>query len=219
MKRIAVVLGLALLAVFTPFNVQAQSTVNRVTGPGTIDIAGSSNVNTEGQKYSYYAGLSGNTPAATPTDVAVLAGSATKTVKITRITLTVQATTGAIIDYRLMVRSGGTQSAVNTAFTVAAHGGPMDTNDPVSSVIANGLSGVYTSNPASSGTTVGIPVAWTVHAATPATGGVTVLEYVCNRPSKCLTLRGATQFLAVNGNGHTLATAEKFGISFEWTEE
>lgn len=198
---------------------QAQM-VNRITGPSTLDVQGSSNVNVEGQKVSYFASLGNNTPAATPTDVAIIAGSATKTVKITRITVTVQATTGAIGEYRLVLRSGGTQSAVNTAFANGTHSGPFDSTSAASTVIANGLSGVYTANPASTGTVVGSPVNWTINIPTPATGAAVVMEYTCGpRPAQCITLRGATQFLAVNGNGHTLAAGEKFGVSYEWTEE
>ena len=44
-------------------------------------------------------------------------------------------------------------------------------------------------------------------------------KYECTVPNKCITLRGLTQFLAVNGNGHTLLTGEKVGVEFNWTEE
>lgn len=213
-----IVLGL-LLSVGSAFADCGSSLVNAVPQPGQIDSFGASRANTEGCKPSYFASLGNNTPAATPTDVAILSGSATKTVRVTRVTVTVQATTGAIGEYRLVLRSGGTQSAVNTAFANGTHSGPFDSSDAASTAIATGLSGVYTSNPASVGTTVGIVQDWTVHVATPATGGIAVLEYTCTRPAKCVVLRGATQFLAVNGNAHTLATAEKFGVSFEWTEE
>lgn len=218
MKRILNTLLAAALAI-AAFAAPAQM-VNRITGPGILDQAGAAQVNTEGQKASYFASLGSNTPAATPTDVAVLPGSATKTVKITRVTVTVQATTGAVGEYRLVLRSGGTQSAVNTAFANGTHSGAFDSNNIASTVIANGLGGVYTANPASAGTVVGVPIDWTINVPTPATGAAVVMEYTCGpRPAQCITLRGATQFLAVNGNGHTLATGEKFGVSYEWTEE
>lgn len=216
MKRLTHLIAAALLAAFA-LGAQAQM-VNRITGPSILDQAGASQVNIEGSKASYFASLGNNTPAATPTDVAILTGSATKTIKVTKVRITLQATTGAIGEYRLIMRSGGTQSAVNTAFANATHSGQFDSNDAASTVIAAALAGVYTGNPASTGTTVGIIDDWTVSTPT-ATGGYTVLEYTCSRPAKCITLRGVTQILAVNGNGHTLATAEKFGIAFEWTEE
>lgn len=213
MKKILAGLALAAFA----FSAQAQL-VNRVMGPGTVDVMGSEQVNFEGQKKTFFASLGANTPAATPTDVAILTGATGKVVKVTKVRVTLQGTTGAIGEYRLMKYSGGTQSAVNTAFAAGTHAGAMDSGDGASSVITAALSGVYTSNPASSGTTVGIIDDWTVSTPT-AVNGYTVLTYECLRPAKCITLRGATQILAVNGNGHTLATAEKFGVSFEWTEE
>lgn len=214
MKRLThLILAAALAAV--SIGAQAQM-VNRITGPSILDQAGASQVNTEGQKSSYFASLGSNTPAATPTDVAILTGSATKTIKVTRVTITVQATASGAVVYDLVKRSGGTQSAVNTAFAGATHAGAMDSNDAASTVITAGLAGVYTSNPASTGTTIGIVKDWSPTIL--ANAGV-VFEYVCTQPAKCITLRGATQVLAINGAGHTLLTGEKVGVSFEWTEE
>lgn len=214
MKRFNLFLAAALLALFAAGS-NAQ-VVNRVTSLPVIDAAGAGQVNIEGQKASYFASLGNNTPAATPTDVAILTGSSTKIVKVTRVRITVASTAAAVIEYRLVVRSGGTQSAVNTAFANGTHSGPFDSNDAASTVIAAGLAGVYTSNPASTGTVVGIPADWTV---TSVTTGALELKYECSVPTKCITLRGTTQFLAVNGNGHTLATGEKVGVEFNWTEE
>lgn len=194
----------------------AFAQVNAVPAPGTRDNSGAAYANIEGQKASYFASLGTNTPAATPTDVAILTGSSTKTIKVTKVRVTVEATAAGVIEYRLMKYSGGTQSAVSTAFAAGTHAGPQDSNDAASTVITAGLAGVYTSNPGSSGTTVGIVDDWTV---TMPANGTTILEYNCRGPAKCITLRGTTQVLAVNGNGHTLLTGEKFGVVFEWTEE
>lgn len=211
MKHIRMILA-ALLAFAFP----ALAQVNAVTGPGIRDTIGASYANIEGQKASYFASLGNNTPAATPTDVAILTGSSTKTIKVTHVRVTVQATAAGVLEYRLMKYSGGSQSAVNTAFANGTHSGPMDSNDAASTMIAAGLAGVYTGNPASSGTTVGIIADWTVSMVA---DGTVVLEYNCSVPSKCITLRGTSQVLAVNGNGHTLLTGEKFGVDFNWTEE
>lgn len=171
---------------------------------------------TEGSKPTYFASLGANTPAAAPTDVAILTGSASKTIRVTHVRITVQATAAGAIEYRLMKYSGGTQSAVNTAFAAATHAGAFDSGDTASTVITAGLAGVYTSNPGSSGTTVGIVDDWTI---TMAANGTTVLDYSCTRPARCIVLRGTSQVLALNGNGHTLLTGEKVGVSFEWSEE
>lgn len=193
-----------------------SSLVNAVPQPGQIDSFGASRVNTEGCKPSYFASLGANTPAATPTDIAILTGSSTKTIRVTRVTISVAATSSGAVVFDLVKRSGGTQSAVNTAFANGTHSGPTDSNDAASTVIAAGLAGVYTSNPASTGTVVGIVKDWSPTIL--ANAGV-VFEYVCTQPAKCITLRGTSQVLAVNGAGHTLLTGEKVGVSFEWTEE
>lgn len=214
MKRFTHLILAAALAAFA-IGAQAQM-VNRITGPSILDQAGASQVNIEGSKVSYFASLGNNTPAATPTDIAILTGSATKLITVTHVRISVGATASGAVEYRLMKYSGGTQSAVNTAFAAATHAGAFDSTDIASTVITAGLAGVYTSNPASSGTTVGIVDDWTTTIL--ANAGV-VFEYTCTRPSKCIKLRGTTQVLAVNGNGHTLLTGEKVGVAFEWTEE
>lgn len=218
MKNLRSILSvlMALLAVGVFETQGANAQVNSVPALGIRDAQGVTYANTEGQKATYFASLGGNTPGAAPTDVAILTGSSTKTIKVTKVRITVQATAAGAIEYRLMKYSGGTQSAVNTAFAATTHAGPIDSNDAASSVITAGLAGVYTSNPASSGTTIGIVDDWTV---TVLANGTNVLEYDCREPAKCITLRGTGQVLAVNGNGHTLLTGEKFGIAFEWTEE
>lgn len=205
-----------LAAVLAATSCVSQAQVNRVTALPIIDNAGAGYANISGQKASYFAALGNNTPAATPTDVAILTGSSSKTITVTRVVVSVASTAASVIEYRLMKYSGGTQSAVNTAFAAGTHAGAYDSNDAASTVITAGLAGVYTSNPASSGTTVGIIEDWTV---TSSSANALVLEYNCTRPSKCITLRGTTQVLAINGNGHTLATGEKVGVKFEWTEE
>lgn len=209
--RIAILAAAALLASFV-----ATAQVNSVPGPGTRDVSGAAYANSEGTKASYFASLGANTPAATPTDVSILTGSATKTIKVTKVRITMQATASGAVEWRLIKRSGGTQSAVDTAFANGTHSGPMDSSDPASTVIAAGLAGVYTGNPASTGTVVGIVDDWTV---TQLANATMVLEYSCIRPARCITLRGTAQKLAINGNGHTLLTGEKVGISYEWTEE
>lgn len=212
MKRFnALVLAAAVL-----FAQAAFAQVNRVPALGITDSAGATQVNTEGQKASYFASLGSNTPAATPTDVAILTGSSTKTIKITKIRLTVQATASGVMEWRLVKRTAGTQSAVDTPFLAGTHAGPFESTDSASTVITAAAAGVYTSNPASTGTVIGIVDDWTITELANATINLT---YTCMQPAKCITLRGATQVLAINGNGHTLLTGEKFGITFEWTEE
>jgi hypothetical protein len=192
--------------------------VNRVPALGITDSAGVNYVNSEGQKATYFAALGGNTPAATPTDIAILTGSSTKTIKVTRVLLTVQATAAGLVQFDLVKRIGGTQSAVNTAFAANTHAGLMDSADAASSVITAGLAGIYTANPASVGTLSGIYDSRTV---TVLANGLNQLEWkFCDRAgARCPVLRGVTQVMAISGAGHTLLAGEKFGVAFEWTEE
>jgi hypothetical protein len=195
----------------------ANAQVNSVPGLGNRDAAGVTYANQDGQKASYFVALGGNTPAATPTDIAIITGSSTKIIRVTRVRLTVQATAAGLIQYDLVKRVGGTQSAVNTAFVANTHGGLFDSGDAASAVITAGLAGVYTANPASLGTLSGILDSATV---TMPANGTTVIEWkFCDRPARCPVLRGTTQILAINGAGHTLLAGEKFGVSFEYTEE
>jgi hypothetical protein len=212
-KFYAILIAMALMAFTSLASAQA---VNRVTSLPIIDAVGAGQVNIEGQKASYFAGALNNTPAAAATDVAILTGSATKTVKISRVRITVAATAAGQIDVAIIKRIGGTQSAVNTAFAANTNSGQSDSSDVASTVVAAGLAGIYTGNPASVGTVSGQAAMWSVQV--PA-NGTTQLLYECTVPSKCLTLRGTTQIAAVNLNGDTLLTGEKFGIEFDWTEE
>lgn len=213
MKRIALLLAgltFALAAIAQP--------VNRVPALGITDSAGVAYTNQEGQKATYFAGLGNNTPAATPTDIALLTGSSTKTIKVTRVLLTVEATASGVVQFDLVKRVGGTQSAVNTAFAANTHAGLMDSNDAASSVITAGLAGVYTGNPASVGTLSGIYDSRTIIVLANTT---VQLEWrFCDRGgAKCPTLRGVTERMAISGAGHTLLAGEKFGVAFEWTED
>lgn len=214
MKRFTNMLAIAALALAA---LPAFAQVNQVPAAGTRDAAGVTYANQDGQKAAYFVGLGANTPAATPTDIAILTGSATKTIRVTRVRLTVQATAAGVIQYDLVKRVAGTQSAVNTAFAANTHGGLFDSNDAASTVITAGLAGIYTANPASLGTLSGILDSATV---TMPANGTTVIEWkFCDRPARCPVLRGTTQLIAINGAGHTLLTGEKFGVSFEYTEE
>lgn len=208
---------ITLAAALAAFALTAGAQVNRVPQLGVVDSAGATNVSQDGQKASYFVGLGANTPAATPTDVSILTGSATKIVRVTRVRLTVQATAAGVIQYDLVKRIAGTQSAVNTAFAANTHAGLMDSGDAASTVITAGLAGVYTANAASLGTLSGIYDSATI---TMPANGTTVIEWkFCDRPARCPVLRGTTQLMAINGAGHTLLTGEKFGVSWEYTEE
>lgn len=183
-----------------------------------LDVATSQSIgmvyaNTEGIKPSY-AASSSFAVVASPTSIAGLKGSATKTVRITRVRVSMTTATAAQdVDIQLTLRSGGTQSAFSNNLTAA----PLDSNDAAATAVA----GNYTSNPASQGTSVGVIAAdryFSSLTGTPALSPPTLVYDWGNRPSRCPVLRGTTQFLTVDVNGGA-ANAGSGDVTFEWTEE
>lgn len=168
-------------------------------------------VRIEPDAFMYTAGLSNNTPAATPTDVAFLQGVASKEVRIYRITIAVGATASGAVIYDIVKRVGGTQTVADTPFLATTHSAQTDSADPVSAVIVSAQSGVYTSN-RTIGTLAGV---YASYGLTILANAGQVFEY---KPASPIILRGITQSCCINGASHTLLTAEKFSVSFEWSE-
>lgn len=149
------------------------------------------------------------TVAAAATDIAVISGSASKTVKVNKVIITGVQTTGGLNDIQLVKRSTADTGGTSTAATAVPH----DSADAAAtaSVLA------YTVNPAALGTSVGnirrgyLPVG----GATSIVNPVVVFDF--GAKGKEIYLRGIAQQLAVNLNGATL-TGGAFDIDFEWTE-
>lgn len=147
--------------------------------------------------------------AASATDIAVISGSASTTVFITKVIISGIQTTAGLNDVLLIKRSTADTGGTSTGGTIIPH----DSSDAAAgaSVLA------YTANPGALGTTVGsvrrnyLPVA----GATSVVNPVVTYEFgVIGRP---IVLRGVAQQLAVNLNGATL-TGGTFDINFEWFE-
>ena len=171
---------------------------------------GYSFVNTEGQKATYSYAAEGITPVATPTDLLTLTGSATKTGRLTRLSVNGLATAAGSIPLILIKRS--TADSGGTSTTPA--GVPHDSNDAAASLTLN----QYSANPAALGTAVGnlrakklaLPLAGTP-------GNEVVWEF--NRQSRFPVLRGTAQQLALNLAGATLPAGTALDFDIEWTEE
>jgi hypothetical protein len=140
-------------------------------------------------------------------DTLVLTGSASRTIRVTRIAITGNATVAADLDITLVKRSaidtGGTSSAV----TIAAH----DSSDTATATLA-----LYTVAP-TAGTSAGIIRAAKVFASTPATAPVIQQWTFGDGPKRALVLRGITQQLAIAFSA--VLTGGSFNIDIEWTEE
>ncbi len=187
-----------------------------------VDSRGNAFVNTEGQKATYSASVSSFTPVASPTDFFNIFGSASKTIRITRIEISASTTsaTPAALDLSLNKRStaGTAGSAVLTNLTGVPHD---STNAAVSAVAST----VGTANYTTLGTLVGVVQARKLVATlTPLTATdfpITrplVFDFT-NRNEQGIVLRGITEQLALGFGGASLPAGLSLDINITWTEE
>lgn len=167
----------------------------------------------DGSRASYRAAITGLAAVTGCTDLFTIAGSATKTVRITRVEFSgTEATAAQYLDVLGIVRSTVDTAGTKTNPTAV----PLDSNDPA----ATATVAAYTANP-TLGTTVATVRADKVLLAltgTPTQPDRLVWDFG-NRPSKDLVLRGAAQQFAINLNGVAIANATLIDIAIEWTED
>lgn len=148
--------------------------------------------------------------AASATDVFTITGSASTTVRVTRISFTGTQTTGAMRDVLIIKRS-----AANTNGTSATPNRvPHDSNFPAATAVVRN----YTANPSALGAAVGtIRSQKVLISAATAVAGEFIVDWG-PRNSQAPVLRGTSELLAINLNGVT-STGNSLSISIEWTEE
>lgn len=176
----------------------------------SINAASQQAVNTEGLKASYSAAINGLVPAATATDVFTIYGSASKTVRITRISTIGTATSLTDVPVSLIKRSTINTTGTSTAQTAVPH----DSN----SVAASATVLAYTANPGALGTAIGA-IRSSVLSLSAATGAPAPTTWdFTTRNTQGILLRGVTQGLALSFNS-TSVTAGSVNIEIEWSEE
>ena len=147
-----------------------------------------------------YAGMA-FAPVATPTDIIVIRGSATKTLIVKRVKICGAATAAGTMPAAIIRRStaGTLGSAVLTAITAAK----LDSTDATATGV---VSTVGTANYTTPGTTAGNVGAGRLQLTALATGVAAIpLEWdFAVRDSKGLYLRGVLEHLCVNLNGAAL---------------
>jgi hypothetical protein len=160
------------------------------------------------------------TPAATPTDIVTIAGSASKTIRVHSIRLTTTNTAAGSQQFSLIKRS----TADTTGTFVAATAVPTDSGYAA----ATATVGHYTANPGALGTAVGTinTVRWASSAAVPASfagvnedAGQELIPTVRNGfllPP--ITLRGTAENLAVNFGGAALVAGQTHAYTVVWSE-
>ena len=175
------------------------------TTPGTTNL-----VSLAAPPATYSAAIVGLTVAATATDIFTLTGSATKTVRVSRILVNGVQTTAAQVNVLLIRRSTADTLGTSTAPTAATY----DTTNAAATATAL----AYTANP-TLGTTVGTASARRVFIPGAATASdAQGLEIVSGDVGQQLmTLRGIAQVLAVNLGGVTVVGGS-LNVTIEWTE-
>lgn len=181
---------------------------SRVTSPDQVDTAGSIYSNNEGRKASYRSVASGIVATANGVFLSVQ-GSASKTIRITRIWVGGVLTTAAQVTVKVNRTTGAVSSPSGTAAITPSL---LDTNDAAAAALVNS----YTTATIGAGGTV-LAVARPLFA--PATALATYCEFTFGtRNTKAMVLRGTGDFMQLSfaASGYTGAL---FDMEVEHTEE
>lgn len=163
----------------------------------------------------YRAAKSALTPVATPTAIFVITGSATKTVRVKKITVAGAATAYGEMPVTIVRGSdaGTLGSAVLTGITPAK----MDSGSATATAVVSTVGTAnYTTVPAAAGIAGAARVAFgpltTAATSSDATKSVWVFD-------RALVLRGVAEVLYVQGNGSTVPSGGVMDFEVEWEED
>lgn len=174
-----------------------------------IGTTGIPAVNTEGTKPTYSVGIVGFTPVATPTDFWQITGSATKIVRVLRISISGIATSATSVDLQLIKRSTASTGGTPTAPTIAPH----DSNDSAATAVVN----QFAANP-TTGTGVGTVRSQKLNLGATGAAGVIAWDFT-TRNGKGFVLRGVAQSLNLNWGGAAVPAGTLLTVDVEFTEE
>lgn len=176
-------------------------------------LIGQGIANIEGQKATYSYAINAHAPAATPTDWFTILGSATKTVKITRLRIALRSTAAA--QYRVslvkysVAYTGGTPVAVPAI--------PHDSADPAATALVQTWAGGLPTPGTALGKVEDDSILSGVLGTPVFQPEVSYYDLV--RPGKAYTLRGIAQYFALNSNGVALPGGLVADVKLETTEE
>ena len=173
-----------------------------------VNTVAGSKTSTEGTYSTYGVSGQGKTPAATTTDIVTLTGSATKIVKIKRVTVSGQAATAGSMDVSLVKRTASNTGGTSTTVTA----GQFDSTDSASTAVAK----LYTANPSALGAGVALTTQ-TLNFGVAGAAGTVVFDFA-NRNDKAIYLRGIAELLAINLNGGTVPATSLLGYTIEFEE-
>jgi len=223
MKRIvfgAFALLFAVAAIAAPIqynpNAALATAIDATTGNAVVPYAdhnGALYSNTGSTVATYHAVIADATPAATATDVMTLCGSATKTIKLTRVQATADATAAGVIDFYTFIRTAANTGGTSAAVTPASH----DSNNAAATAVVL----KYTANPSALGAGNMFAADHYALPAAASTGypGTPWLEDMGIRNTQPVVLRGTANCFAFNLNGQTIPAGMNLYVTIEWTEE
>ena len=153
------------------------------------------------------------TPVATATDVVVLSGSASKVIRVTKISIVGTATTASIYDHYVIKRTAANTGGTSTSKT-AAQSDSADSAQTATLLL-------YTANPSALGTGVSVEANKTYlsASATPGAAALPIVYTFGTRNDKAIVLRGASESIAINFGGQAVPSGASLYISIEWTED
>lgn len=157
----------------------------------------------------YSAGIISLVPVASATDIFTITGSATRTVRVTELSLQCTQTVAGTVAVQLVKRSTANTGGTSTAPTAVAH--DSGSAGATATVLA------YTANP-TTGTLVGVVRATRENWLAPATAANAPRNPFTFYNGLPIALRGTSQVLAVNLNGVTV-TGGTCSLWASWTEE
>jgi len=198
-------------------------TVDATSKAARVTLYDSAGRETSSQGKQTFGIASNFTPAATPTDLVIIEGSSTKTVRVVSMVIGTTNTAAGSQAFFLIKRS-----AADTTGTFVSAGTPVpfDSNNAASTV---NRVGHFTANPGALGTAVGtinqvraaspvaIPATW---AGIRELGDVEMMPWgPVSKLDQPIVLRGVAQTLAINFNGTALVAGQTHIYRIIWIEE
>jgi hypothetical protein len=172
-------------------------------------------VSSDGTKATYGYVAAGVTPVATPTDVLVIQGSATKTVRVKRIKIGGFATTAGQFIVQLIRRSAANSGGSATLTAVTP--GKFDVTDPAATAV---VSYVQTGNFGTLGASAGLLRTGRLFLNTATAGGTSeVVWEFATREDKAAIIRGTSDFLCLNCAGATVPNGGELDFEIEQEED
>lgn len=175
------------------------------------NAAGAAYTSDSGVVDSYSWSKVASTPAATPTDVVTITGSATRKVVVRKVIVSGIATTAGQMTCSLVRRSTANTGGTSTA--------PAARSRELSQPAATAVLALYTVNPTAVGAGIGVSMESRVflNLAT-AQPDRLVFDFMADG-MKPIVLSGVTDILAINFNGGAVPAGGSLDFQIEWTEE